>query len=50
MADYKGYNHMHLNGFIDVISKAFIDVLIQPGQQPDERAALHSMLLNHTLF
>ena len=44
MADCKGYNHMHLNGFVDVISKAFIDVLIQPGQQPDERAALHSML------
>ena len=44
MADYKGYNHMHLNGFIDVNSKAFVDVLIQPGQQPDERAALHAML------
>ena len=27
---------MHLNGFVDVISKAFIDVVIQPGQKPDE--------------
>lgn len=44
LSDYKGYNHMHLNGFVDVISKAFLDVVIQPGQQPDERAALHSML------
>lgn len=35
---------MHLNGFVDVISKAFLDVVIQPGQQPDEREALHSML------
>ena len=35
---------MHLNGFVDVISKAFLDVVIQPGQQPDERQALHSML------
>ena len=35
---------MHLNGFVDVISKAFLDIVIQPGQQPDERAALHSML------
>ena len=44
LEDYKGYNHMHLNGFVDVISKAFLDVVIQPGQLPDERAALHSML------
>ena len=28
---------MHLNGFVDVISKAFIDVVIQPGQKPDEQ-------------
>ena len=35
---------MHLNGFVDVISKAFLDVVIQPGQKPDERAALHTML------
>lgn len=44
LCDYKGYNHMHLNGFVDVISKAFLDVVIQPGQKPDERAALHTML------
>lgn len=44
LVDYKGYNHMHLNGFVDVISKAFIDVMIQPGQHPDERAAMRSML------
>lgn len=44
MEDYKGYNHMHLNGFVDVISKAFLDVVIQPGQKPDERNALHQML------
>ena len=28
---------MHLNDFVDVISKAFIDVVIQPGQKPDEQ-------------
>ena len=44
MEDYEGYNHMHLNGFADVISKAFLDVVIQPGQKPDERNALHQML------
>ena len=44
LIDYKGYNHMHLNGFADVNSKAFLDVLIQPGQQPDEREAMHTML------
>lgn len=44
LIDYKGYNHMHLNGFVDVISKAFIDVVIQPVQKPDERQALHIML------
>ena len=44
LIDYKGYNHMHLNGFVDVISKAFLDVVIQPGQQPDERKAFHTML------
>lgn len=44
MANHKGYNHMHLNALVDVISKAFLDVIIQPGQQLDERAALHTML------
>ena len=44
LIDYKGYNHMHLNGFVDVISKVFLDVVIQPGQHPDERAAMRSML------
>ena len=44
LAEYKGYNHMHLNGLVDVISKAFLDIVIQPGQKPDERQALHSML------
>ena len=44
LVDYKGYNHMHLNGFVDVISKTFLDVEIQPGQQPDERDAMRSML------
>ena len=48
LIDYKGYNHMHLNGFVDVISKAFLDVVIQPGQQPDELEALHSMLDHFT--
>ena len=44
LVDYKGYNHMHLNGFVDVISKTFLDVVIQPGQEPDEREAFHTML------
>lgn len=44
LIDYKGFNHMHLNGFVDVISKAFLDIVIQPGQHPDERAAMRSML------
>ena len=44
LEEYKGYNHMHLNGFVDAISKAVIDVVIQPGQEPDEREALHSIL------
>ena len=35
---------MHLNGFVDVISKSFLDVVIQPGQHPDEREAMRSML------
>lgn len=44
LIEHKGYNHMHLNGFVDVISKAFLNIVIQPGQQPDEREALHMML------
>ena len=44
LIEHKGYNHMHLNGFVDVISKVFLNVIIQPGQQPDERQALHTML------
>lgn len=32
--NYKGYNHMHLNWFVVVISKAFLDIVIQPSQKP----------------
>ena len=42
--NHKGYNHMHLNGFVDVSSKAFVDAVLQPGQMPDEREAFHQML------
>ena len=35
---------MHLNALVDALSKVVIDAVIQPGQQPDEREALHSML------
>lgn len=44
LADHKGYNHMHLNAFVDVMSKAILDIAIQPGQHPDERGALHQMI------
>lgn len=44
LADHKGYNHMHLNGFVDVMSKIYLDIVIQPGQQTDERQALRTML------
>ena len=40
----KGYNHMHLNAFVDVSSKAIIDSVLQPGQKPNERLAFHEML------
>lgn len=44
MIDHRGHNHMHLNGFVDVINKTFLDFIIQPGQKPDEREAFHLML------
>lgn len=40
---------MELNGFVDVISKAFPDVIIQPGQHPDERGAMRVMLKHFSL-
>lgn len=42
--EYRGYNHMHLNAFVDVISKVVLDAVIQPGQKPDEREAMRTML------
>ena len=44
LLEHRGYNHMHLNALVDVMSKTFLDIVIQPGQKPDERAALHTML------
>lgn len=44
LIEHKGYNHMHLNAFVDTLSKVILDVVIQPGQKPDERDALHTML------
>lgn len=44
LIDHKGHNHMHLNAWVDIGSKAFLDVRIQPGQAPDERRAMHEML------
>ena len=34
---------MHLNGFVDVSSKAFIDAVLQPGQKPDEREGIRDV-------
>ena len=44
LVEHKGYNHIHLNGFVDVLSKVVLEVVLQPGQKPDEREALHTML------
>ena len=45
LINYKGYNHMHLNGFVDVISKAFIDVVIQPGQPEHLKQEIYANLI-----
>ncbi len=47
LSDYRGYNHMHLNGFVDVMSKAFLDVIIQPGLPCDLCSIILILMILH---
>lgn len=40
----RGFNHMHVNALYDITNRIFVDALIQPGVNQDERQALLDML------
>lgn len=44
----KGYNQLHLNAIYDVLNKVYVDCLIQPKPDFDEREALTQMINNRT--
>lgn len=43
----RGYNHLHLNAFYDIVTGCYVDAMIQPGIRQDEREALHTMIDNY---
>ena len=43
----RGYNHLHLNAFYDIVTGCYVDAIIQPGIRQDEREALHTMIDNY---
>ena len=45
--DDRGYNHLHLNAFYDIVTGCYVDAIIQPGIRQDEREALHTMIDNY---
>lgn len=40
----KGYNLLHLNTMYDLLNRKYIDAVIQPAHQHDEREALYTMV------
>jgi hypothetical protein len=43
----RGYNHLHLNAFYDIVTGCYVDAIIQHGIRQDEREALHTMIDNY---
>ena len=41
---YGGYNHLHLNALYDLKNKLYVDALVQPKNQENERKALINMV------
>ena len=49
--DSKGFNQMHLNALYDLLSRTYVDAIIQPARQENENQALCTMIdryLNNT--
>lgn len=42
--DSKGYNQMHLNALYDLLSRTYVDAIIQPVRQENEKRALSDMI------
>lgn len=53
--DVKGYNRLHLNALYDLLNRTYIDAIIQPNRQMNEKRALCDMVdrfeySNKTIF
>lgn len=42
--EYKGYNQYHLNAVYDLLNKVYVDAILQPKPQADERRAFINIL------
>ena len=42
--DTKGFNQMHLNALYDLLSRSYVDAVIQPARQENEQRALCDMI------
>lgn len=42
--DSKGFNQMHLNALYDLLSRTYVDAIIQPARQENENKALCNMI------
>jgi hypothetical protein len=42
--DSKGFNQMHLNALYDLLSRTYVDAIIQPARQENEKRALCDMI------
>ena len=42
--DSKGYNQMHLNALYDLLTRTYVDAIIQPARQKNEKSALCDMI------
>lgn len=45
--EIKGFSHMHLNAFYDLLNKRYVDAFIQPGNKSNERYAKKEMVLRY---
>ena len=48
MPDSKGFNQMHLNALYDLLSRTYVDAVIQPARQENEYQAMCDMIDRYT--
>jgi hypothetical protein len=49
-SDIKGFSHLHLNACYDLLTRRYVDIIVQSGNKANERLAMKEMIKRHSSF